>query len=683
MEAKSTGLLDRISQRFFRSSAVPSTTPVVADQSIAEHGENPPRLGDLMVTKPAEEIKASVPPPVSGPAENIFDPIVPVGESTAIPHVTIAPSNPAKRKRTERPDLYDVPEPNHEAGPDMEEQNGKPAKRPRRNTKAKTPLVAAKKSNGQRLQLPNRQTRNTQASASAEPEAEKAVQSPTKAMTDKNNDNKRSPGRPRKPPPLEQEHNGGDISPTLTDKGILPSSESPVPGETEGISEILLNPSPIKVARPATEVQPSKSMTSQDSDDGLPDLPNIGQQLVEAQGRSGTPEEKARELAAPKQPENKIIDSEVLKLMLETANHVGHKFNERENQWELVRKPKLFSKQGKTIARLLEGLVSLYTELRDFKATKNLDAIRAAHVAITDSVHSLKKHTERVLTERLGNPARGIDFFDAVAEQTILIDLYFNIFPNLLMSMVLGADAYADNGNIHTSSLKEFEDLVEVYYRLATTAIEQPKRCQPRPESIPSKGKSLEFQIQRPTRLIIPLMRDFRKIIKAELSSRAQVEKAAERSRLAPERERIRQEKEQTERREKRRRVKQIHRKQREDLARQLADPIWGDILRDEISRAEAAAEAKEAEKWALGELKKRRARRTQVIENQEVDEEDFEADPFQDDPFEQRVSIFGKNNNQRNGSQPWSDKKRTTFVDFLRLYSGIVSSLNFTGTGY
>jgi hypothetical protein len=350
--------------------------------------------------------------------------------------------------------------------------------------------------------------------------------------------------------------------------------------------------------------------------------------------------------------------------MLETANHVGHTFHKDTREWEAVRKVnKLSTKPGKSMNRALESLKSLYDRLRGLKATKNLDGIQGTHFKITNLVHSIREETDQILTNGLGNPALGIDYFDDVSTRSLLIDLYFNILPKLLKCMILGAEVYDDNGTYETSSLKEFADLVEVHYLLANAAIDQPKSSQPRQSQIPPKAKSINFEVQRPTQRNITLIRDFRKTIKVELSTRAQAEKR----RLAVEREKKRQEQERIQHQERGQRRNEIHKRQRADLARQLKDPIWGPVLRDEIARRQAAAEVTEA----LEELKNHRARRARVIEPQMLDEEDFEDDPFEDDPYEQRVSIFGKNNRQQNGAQPWSDKKMTAFVDFLRVHDG------------
>ena len=441
-------------------------------------------------------------------------------------------------------------------------------------------------------------------------------------------------------------------------------------GDATGVSGILLDPSPVKVARPGAQVErPTTTESPASDDDELPDLANIDQKRPSVQNRSEPSDEDIRTPAASSERANRVLNFELLDQMLRTANHVGHTFHKDTQEWEAVRKvDKLFTAPGKRMNRALEKLKLLYEKLRDSIAADNSDGIQETHVEIMNLLHSIQEETDKILTNRLGNPALGIEFFDDVSTRSLLIDLYFNILPSLLKSMILGAEVYDENGSVKTPCLNEFADLVEVYYRLARAAIDQPKSSQPRPSQIPPQAKSINFAIIRPIQLVFSLMRGFRKTIKFELSSRAQVEKrrtvALERQR----RQRRHLELERVQRQEKRRRKNEFRKNQRADLARQCQDPIWGPILSAEIARSQAAAEAAEA----LEELNKPNVRRTELVEPQLIEEE-AEENLIEDDPYEQRVSIFGKNNRQQNGGQPWSDKKRTEFLDFLRANDGIV----------
>jgi hypothetical protein len=633
MEAKPNGWIPRVWP--FRSTR--STAGAVQEQSVAEDDENPPRIGDIVVPEPIEQDEAMNALGLSAPSNDEDAQIIsPTPKLKTLPLVTNASKASTKRKRAiERPDAYEDFGTGQDAEDDKEERSEKRAKLSRKTkSKAKSPIVAARKSNGERLPKPT------------QPETQK-------------------PKRGR-PPKAKQSANTGDLQLSSTEANIPPDSANTVPGDIEGVSSILENPSPIKVMRPSRRQEPPRNTQSLESDDGLPDLPDIDQQA-----RSETPTVDIR-ASAGTPIDIKIIDPDLLESMLEKAKLVGYKLTRETKELKLVKKPPhLHSKPAKKIEKLLDALNLSYVKLRDSKAAKDLSAIRSAHVAITDSIHSLKDETGSILTDRLGNPALGIDYFKAVPTRSLLMDLYFNILPKILECLVLGAEAYNDNGTLQRSFLEEFASLTEIYYALAKTAIDQPKDSQPRADQIPPTGGSLEFRIQQPTKGIIPQMRELRANIKAELRARARAKKTSEPPEITAERERVRRQQEDAEELQRRRNIKDIRRRQREDLARQRARPVWGQLMKDEDARAEA----KEVGIWAREQIEKARARKARLNQNQEV-EEDVDADPFADDPFEeQRVSIFGKNNNQQNHPRAWTNTEKAAFVDFLRVYNGTLHS--------
>jgi hypothetical protein len=611
---------------------------------VAEDDENPPRIGDIIVPEPAEQDEALNALGLSAPADSEDDRILsPTRKPKTLPLVTNASKTSTKRKRaTERPDAYEDFGSVQDAEDDKEERSQKRAKSSRKTRpKAKPPILPARKSNGERLPIPTQP---------AEPEPPK-----------------RKRGRPTK---ASSSAHGGALQASSTEAPVPPDTANTLSGDIEGVSGILENPSPIKVKRHSQKHKPHRNTKSLEGVDGLPDLPDIDQQQV----RPETPAEDIR-ASAGTPVDIKIIDPDLLESMLEKAKQVGYKFTRVSQELELVKKPpNLHSKPAKKVERLLDELNSLYIKLRDSKAAKTLGAIRSAHAAITDSIHSLKEETSSILTTRLGNPALGIDYFEAVPTRYLLMDLYFSILPKILESIVLGAEAYNDNGTLQRYFLEEFASLTEIYYALAETAINQPKDSQPRADQIPPTGGSLEFRIQQPTKGIIPRMRELRANIKAELSARARAKKTSETPEATAERERARREQEDVEELRRRRKIKEIHRRQREDLARQRARPVWGQLMKDEDARAEA----KEVGIWAREQIEKARARKARVSQNQEV-EGDVDADPFADDPFEeQRVSIFGKNNNQQNHPRAWTNREKAAFVDFLRVYNGTFPSLRY-----
>lgn len=680
----------------FATRRAPTPKAIASDVSIVDEdeGDDPPRFADMNTVETEDEVV--IDPTLSEPEINVAG--IPPPSPSPPPHEVVAPESPTKRKRhAERPDIYEVSVDDEEEV-EVEVEEKKPRRRMARRTKAKA-KSPAKKNNKQRLPVPS-----SEASAPAEPEIVPTTQGAVtaaeelqttagpEALQNSPGRGKGTKGQARKESPAAQ--NDMEDGATPSPEKIAPhTSAKPSAGDTEGVSSILLNPSPIKVARPVARDEPPATPESPESDDEFPDVANIGQKANQepaeaSMKNSSTP-------AAPVRPGNFSIDLEPLDLMIDLASHVGHTFNKDSEEWEALRKVnKIYTAPAKRLNRALNSINLRCARIGDFKAANDLDAIQDAHAEITELVHSIKDQKILILTERLGNPARGINYLDDVSTRSLLIDLYFNIFPKILRTLDLSAEVYNENGIFDTSSLQEFADLAETYYALATTAVNQPSSSQPKPSQIPPESKSISFQMVRPTRLVIPLMRDFLKIIKLELSSRRRTQKRSdlrtqergrkkkqeERAQLERQRERARtsaqmrqQEKKRAEEsrielQQMRRRRKEIRRKQYEDFKRQLRDPVWGPMLRDELDRAEATAEAKEAETWIREEQRRRRAGKASAAESVELGDED-EDDPFEGDAF--RVSVFGKNNQLKSASQPWSDEKMNVFLDFMRYNRG------------
>lgn len=667
------------------------------DGDNSNNGDNSPRLGDLVAPDDQDDEPLSYPTlPVQPEAAATSIP----GASTRSPVslVTVAPDNPAKRKRVSaQRDVYEMPVTDDEAEGIVKGPTKKMAKRTHLRSKAKEPKVSLKKSNDQPPSSSSRQTRSGKVSGEialarqplakatlnedgievpsggkpkrGRPRKPQPSQLPAKATPNEDrievpSGGKRKRGRPRKVQTSTQDDNEEEPVPLVAGISGPPMSAKVAAGGVEGISSILENPSPVKVSAP-----PATTSSHASDDEGLPELANIGRERHQVQEPSEAVEEEISTPIAPR-VENSFLDFELLDRMLEMANRVGHTWKTDTNEWQLVTEGiKLYTNPGKKIYRALGNLKSLYEKLRGAIAMKNLDSIQGTSAEITNLALSIKEQKIQVLSERLGNPA-GIAYVDDVKKtRSLLTDLYFNILPELLECIKLAAQVYDENGIINTPHLREVADLIEVHYDLATAAVKQPKNSQPRKIQIAPKKKNVTFQIQRPTQLNIPLLRDLLQKSKGEINSRAAAEKAAESLRLAQEHEIKRQRQERIDSQERRRRRKEVHKQQREDLARQLEDPIWGPILRDQMARDRDA----EAAKQALEDLKKARVRRSRVTEPQLPDEESIQDDPFEDDQYEQRISVFPNNNRLQNESQPWSDERMNDFIEFMRTHDGMV----------
>ena len=631
------------------------------DEDASNNGDDPPRLGESMTLDDQEDRAVSY-PTVSASVEEAGTSFPRASTPSPLSRVTFGPNNPAKRKRvSSKPDVYEVPSTDDEAEVTVKGPIKKLAKRSHPNSKAKEPIVAFKKSNDQCLPTSSRQTR----AAKAKEEIALAIQPPENATLNEDTGSKikRGRGRPRKERPLTRD-NEEEPAAAVAEVSAHQFSANIIAGEVGSISGILLDPSPVKVSAP-----PATTDTPASDDDELPDVANIGQVQHTVQKPSEAVEEEINTPRAPRS-ENVFLDFELLNRILETAKHVGHRLQENTQDWEPVRTGvKLKTGPGKEIDQALQHLITHYKKLKGWITTKSLDDIQRTNVKITSLVHSIKEKKSRILSKSLGNPALGIEYLDADSTQPLLIDLYFNILPKLLKCIKLAALVYDENGNINTPHLIEFADLIEVHYRLATTAIGQPKSSQPRQSQLSLETKSASFQIKRPTQVTLSLMRDLRQKIRGELNSRAAAEKAVESLKLAEEHEKKLQRQEQIDNQERRRRRKEIYRKQREDIARQQEDPIWGPILMEQMARDQDAQEAKQA----LEKLKKPRVKKTRVTEPRLRDEENTQDDSFEDDQCEQRVSDFPSHNLLRKESPQWSDEMMTTFLNYLRTHDGIV----------
>jgi len=271
MESKPNGIIDNIRRLVWVSrvapiKAAPDLNSVSNEDEEDDENENPPRLGDLMALAEQEDEVVNY-PNLSIPAEDAVSALPQTSTPTPLSRVTIPPGDLAKRKRpSERLGAYDVPVADDETEEGVKVQGKKGTKRSRHNLKAKQPIVAAKKSNGQRLPLPSRRAPEIQSSASAELEVAPARPPPTNTASNEDKvtasiepvkapSGKVKRGRPRKAQPLGQDNHEEEAVPSLADNSAPQSSTNTVPGDTEGLSSILMNPSPVKVARPATRVE--------------------------------------------------------------------------------------------------------------------------------------------------------------------------------------------------------------------------------------------------------------------------------------------------------------------------------------------------------------------------------------------------------------------------------------------
>jgi hypothetical protein len=460
------------------------------------------------------------------------------------------------------------------------------------------------------------------------------------------------------------------------------------------ISSILMNPSPVKTTseadalRTTTPKQQGRPVfaiendvvpySSEDKEDSL--LNDNEAQDERPVGQYDNQDTRENEVMREEQPaatEVEDIFDTLLKDMGLKVSRVGSKYDRDEKKWsDPFRHSKIYSKRGKRLDRRLKGLKNSYKGMKDAKASTDNDALENAQSEIRIWINELKVETENTLTSRLGDPQRGLEYFEEEPTRTILTDLYFNIIPKFVEVIKFGVDAHDAQGSIKTPALEEISDLLKFLYQLASGAVRQPSKAQPKP------GKGQKYQVSQPTRELIPMVRQLRKKVFEELEVRHRTLASAEYERKQPERDRKRREEEEEEEAENLQRRKEIHGLQREALQRKLSEPNFGRILAADIEKEAAKAAVRSQRSMPFRyRTSSRQTPELHATANQEVEDDPFEDD---DDEGYQRVHVFETNKNKRtidgrndeDRLKKWSKDERTYFIEGLRLHQGNMKPL-------
>jgi hypothetical protein len=626
-----------------------------------------------------------------------------VTESTEPQETQSIPSGPTKRKPPVR-DPYEVPTdptPEYEAADATES----PPKRLKASIKAKQPIVAAKRSNGRKREVQSRQLRNGvesggQHSYATPPASTKTNfnDSPAKTNTDEPMIPKRKRGRPPKKDvqaPALNNHAPDLAPPSIERNSVVVGSISNAqarPGEhadsdTAGstgadISGILMNPSPVKttaeadILRTTAHKQQGKPLfpdvpdpSGDEEDDMFND--NEAQDHGEAMGQNDNQNADENDVVEQEQPaatELEDLFGTILEELNFKATRVGKKFENREKGWSvLFTHKRIRSAEGKSLNQRLQRMKTGYNGMKNAKANTNNDALENAQSKIKAVIDELRKEVEDTLSSRLGDPQRGLEYFEGQPTRTLLIDLYFKIIPDFVKVIKLGVDAHDAQGSIETPALEEISELLRFLYQLASGAVRQPSEAQP---------KSHRYKTSQPTRELVPMVRQLRQKLLEELKSRNRKLAQAEYLRKQPERDRKQREKEEEEQAENRRRRKEIYRLQREALQRKLSEPLFGRLLAADIEREAAKAAERNQQLMPF----RHRTSSQQTQERHASIDQEVEDDPFRDDDEGyQRVHVFETEKNKRkidgrndeDRLKKWSEDERTYFIEGLRLYQG------------
>ncbi|KAH6679563.1 hypothetical protein B0J14DRAFT_581080 [Halenospora varia] len=656
-----------------------------------------------------EDAQKSNSPQNSKLAEEPADHTSPSNISTTKAVVELPSRRSAKRKQLER-DIYNVPDSPDES----EETNAGPSRKRRKGPKSKPPLIPGKKANGQSLPMPTRSESHevsapptpspkepqatTRSSASKSKRASKSTRG---LIKDKGQVNARSL-RPRTMDgatksgkrvshsttnaaetaahsDLTTEEGPSHSSPLKKPRDRPPknrSLEAPQPadelheqelghgsadheeglngfqGNDDGITDILMNPSPVKVVAPAahrpsnkeqatssTRLHPPGNQFEDLSEDELE-----GQQPGRLPGEYGQVEEVTTSSKAPK-----LVDLTMLDRQIQKARTVGHGSN---NDGEIVlveRHATLTSISGRKLARRVKSLTSSCKELRESLRAKDEEGIDTAYENIANAIIALQTLSTDIIALKLNGNISGNAGGDT---QEFLLDFYFLIVPMFLEGIKFVAEVFEGN-EMKDWELVELSRIVKVFCNLATAARNRPVQ--------PKSSHNRSYQTSKPTRSVLPHLRRLLQSLHSELGIRKLRERQARYSMEQRQQEKLRKELEQQKERQKRRLINHIHLAQRQALERQYAEPVWGRIIQRNVKEMEEKAGLEREERHRSSSAHGAGSMRMSRTRSQE-------SDPFEEDGWE-RVSVFGTNNH--NGPRPWTGEQKLQFIDLMRVLKG------------
>ena len=518
--------------------------------------------------------------------------------------------------------------------------------------------------------------------------------------------------RLRGPPPEAKRDELGDVNGQPLDEGrkieaeVEDADEGPEEAgdEEQGISEILLHPSPVKPVIATSQRQPTNRRSSQpqsrsmkttssarnrDRSSESRDLEEDSEQDSEQDGeQNGDQNGETQEAADEPAPEvveqhdgqdvescttlKDIIPNKKLEAMLELVNRVGKRQYKSTNTWEVVKTHKIaFTVPGKRILRRLKSLVRTYTALLALGPAQEAHA-QSIRTEASRQLAALLKEAETVYRERLGSKNDVIlhkersnrlgSTANIVSEpelkriKSMLTDVYFFLVPNLVKVLKLSVEAYRDEEILETDAIKQVSDILDLLRKIGNRAIQQPKDIQ------------LDYSGYRTSSSIRAIIQDVRQLYKrlhVELGTEGrskQIEAEAWKA-GAVERQRKRAAEEEKERLARRREEHEISRKQREAVEAKLRDPsLAGALLRKELEKGRM----KEAERRAATSSQLNQQRSWQASVRQRSDAAMHSPDPFDVD-YEPIKDYDDNRKKNPRGLQPLSEEESLVFIHIMR----------------
>ncbi|TAQ89322.1 hypothetical protein B7494_g2333 [Chlorociboria aeruginascens] len=482
---------------------------------------------------------------------------------------------------------------------------------------------------------------------------------------------------------------------TITQESERP--EDPKAGSEYEASEILLSPSPMEVIPQQSNVvkRSPKSSTNAHKATEVSAVPHSF--TDEEEGEAGT-EESMSEAHTDmystylSNNQSRVIDLESIELMVAIAKQVGH--TKRGGKWKLVKEQgSSLTDSGELYERKLRQLHQAYDGIRATMKDDDGDEIDRAHARIEKIIGDIGSVTQTIV----------LSLTSSNAITNILSDIYFILFPGLLVALKIGVEIYASEETPDIFALKHIGALILNVIKLGTAAQDQPQKFQP----VAPKSKS--YQIMKPIRNILPMARDLNhkimkeierreektrrtkeqtrfkrtarkrererewlereKIEKEEARRRREDKKAAEESEEWEAQQRALDTEEDTEHRGEKRRIEKRNALQ---YKKKCSDPLWGHMLKVEATKPEQAMKKQRGEGS--------RTRGSYPAEEAELDGEMDGDLPIEDESFEfERVKMFDTNNtrSQTNGNtrfgsgdtNAWLDSERLILIEELRYH--------------
>ncbi|KAJ5051766.1 uncharacterized protein L3040_001538 [Drepanopeziza brunnea f. sp. 'multigermtubi'] len=482
--------------------------------------------------------------------------------------------------------------------------------------------------------------------------------------------------------PVDEEETRGEVEKVFpADEARGSAPETPAVDEDEdddqGYSQILMNPSPIKVTGQNIVVDSNHAQQNLEAiSPNQPEGEALDKEATESEAEEDWVEENgAGEDETEDDLTEVLFNNTLLESVARIARRVGHRQDTKTRKFHLRQTEKMMTTNGKKMIKSINKLVSAYGILRN---NKNKQEPTECINLVASLIREIKLETESILKKRLGNPSIGIEYDEEARSKKMLRDLYFNIFPPLVDVIQMAVDVHPAVPSIETPALQQLLDLVTCLEQLATAAILQPKEHQPR---APGNSMADSYQITQPTRHFLPNVRLIRKILSAELDERGRIEAAKKREQRQHRQRQIDEEREKRRQADLHARIVETNRLQREAFNKRLEEPRWGQIL-SKIIAAKTANGTQNTQSMY-------RAYRSDEPPSEEyfggAQDNDSQNDPFaedlaaeeqfdhflngHDDAYD-RVRVFGRNN-MNDKSRPLSDEERQIFIECMRKERG------------